>query len=52
MASGYFNPVKLVHGPGVLAQIPELLTELGVTRPLLVTDATIAAAQMRARHPM
>ena len=44
MTSFYFNPVKLVHGPGALAEVPELLAGIGVTKPLLVTDTTIAAA--------
>ena len=44
MTSSYFNPVKLVHGPDALAQVPELLAGIGVTKPLLVTDTTIAAA--------
>ncbi len=44
MSASYFNPVKLVHGPGTLARVPALLAEIGVARPLLVTDATIAAS--------
>ena len=44
MAASYFNPVKLVHGPGALEQTAKLLSEIGVTKPLIVTDTTIAAA--------
>jgi alcohol dehydrogenase class IV len=44
MAARYFNPVKLVHGPGTLDQIAALLKEIGVTKPLIVTDKTIAQA--------
>lgn len=43
MTARYFNPVKLVHGPGALAELPALIAEIGVSRPLLVTDTTIAA---------
>jgi len=37
-------PTRLVHGPGALARLGEALRELGVTRPLLVTDPGVAAA--------
>jgi choline dehydrogenase len=37
-------PTKLVHGPGALARLGEILRELGVERPLLVTDPGVAAA--------
>ena len=37
-------PTRLVHGPGALARLGETLRELGVTRPLLVTDPGVAAA--------
>ncbi len=37
-------PTRLVHGPGALAHLGEVLRELGVTRPLLVTDPGVAAA--------
>ena len=36
-------PTRLVHGPGALARLGEALRELGVTRPLLVTDPGVAA---------
>lgn len=37
-------PTKLVHGPGALARLGEILHELDVKRPLLVTDPGVAAA--------
>jgi choline dehydrogenase len=37
-------PTRLIHGPGALARLGEALRELGVTRPLLVTDPGVAAA--------
>jgi 4-hydroxybutyrate dehydrogenase len=36
-------------GPGTLATLPEALTELGIGRPLVVSDAGIAAAGILAR---
>jgi choline dehydrogenase len=37
-------PTRLVHGPGALAFLDELLQELTISRPLLVTDPGVAAA--------
>ena len=37
-------PTRLVHGPGALAQLGSVLAELGITRPLLVSDPGVAAA--------
>jgi choline dehydrogenase len=37
-------PTRLVHGPGALASLDELLDELGISRPFLVTDPGVAAA--------
>jgi choline dehydrogenase len=37
-------PSRLVHGPGALGALAEVLAELGVNRPLLVTDPGVAAA--------
>jgi choline dehydrogenase len=37
-------PMRLVHGPGAITQLRELVAELGVTRPLLGTDPGVAAA--------
>jgi len=42
-------PTRLVHGPGALAQLGATLAELGVTRPLLVTDPGVAAAGLAER---
>jgi len=37
-------PTRLVHGPGAVRRLRESLGELGVARPLLVTDPGVAAA--------
>ena len=37
-------PTRIVHGAGAIARLGELVKELGVTRPLLVTDKGVAAA--------
>jgi choline dehydrogenase len=37
-------PTRLVHGPGAIAHLGEALRDLGVSRPLLVTDPGVAAA--------
>src|ERR687891_1659406 len=37
-------PTRLVHGAGALARLAEVVRELGITRPLLVTDPGVAAA--------
>ncbi len=42
-------PTRLVHGPGSLARLGDMLAELGVTRPLLVTDPGVAAAGLADR---
>lgn len=42
MVAGYFNPVKLVHGPGALGSVAEQLRAAGITRVLIVTDTIIA----------
>ena len=42
MSSLYFMPTKLVHGAGCLDQLPGFVGELGMVRPLLVTDKIIA----------
>jgi choline dehydrogenase len=42
-------PTRLVHGPGALARLGEALAELGVTRPMLVTDPGVAAAGLAER---
>jgi choline dehydrogenase len=42
-------PTRLVHGPGSLARLPETLRELGITRPLLVTDPGVVAAGIAER---
>ena len=42
-------PTRLIHGPGALARLPQTLSELGVTRPLLVTDPGVSAAGIAER---
>ncbi len=37
-------PTRIVHGPGAIAQLGELVAELGVSRPLLITDRGVKAA--------
>ena len=37
-------PTRIVHGPGAIARLGELLAELGVERPFLVTDKGVVAA--------
>ena len=37
-------PTRIVHGAGAIARLGELVAELGVTRPLLVTDKGVVAA--------
>ena len=45
-------PTKLVHGAGAITRLAAVVRELGVTRPLLVTDPGVAAAGLvdRARE--
>jgi choline dehydrogenase len=42
-------PTRLVHGAGAISRLGETLRELGVTRPLLVTDPGVAAAGLAER---
>ena len=42
-------PTRIVHGPGAIARLGELVRELGVTRPLLVTDKGVAEAGLAER---
>jgi choline dehydrogenase len=37
-------PTRFVHGAGAIARVGELVAELGVSRPLLVTDKGVVAA--------
>jgi choline dehydrogenase len=37
-------PTRFVHGAGAIARLGELIAELGVTRPMLVTDKGVVAA--------
>jgi choline dehydrogenase len=37
-------PTRIVHGPGALGRLGALVRDLGVTRPLLVTDGGVKAA--------
>lgn len=38
------TPTRLIHGPGSLARLVEAVAELGVRRPMLVTDEGVVAA--------
>lgn len=42
-------PTRLVHGPGAIARLGELVGELGVSRPLVVTDPGVEAAGLAGR---
>lgn len=42
-------PTRLVHGAGAIARLGETLRELGVTRPMLVTDPGVVAAGIAER---
>jgi choline dehydrogenase len=42
-------PTRLVHGVGAISRLSETLRELGVTRPLLVTDPGVVAAGLAER---
>ena len=42
-------PTRIVHGPGAIAKLGELLAELGVERPFLVTDRGVVAAGLAER---
>src|SRR3712207_6032276 len=37
-------PTRIVHGPGALGRLGELVEGLGVKRPFLVTDAGVVSA--------
>jgi choline dehydrogenase len=42
-------PTRIVHGPGAVTRLGELVAELGIERPLLVTDAGVVAAGLAER---
>jgi choline dehydrogenase len=42
-------PTRLVHGPGAIARLRQTIDELGVRRPLLVTDAGVVSAGLAGR---
>ena len=39
-------PTRLVHGPGAIARLGEVVKELGVRRPFLVTDRGVISASI------
>jgi len=43
------TPTRLVHGPGAMARLGELVAGFGVARPLLVTDPGVVDAGLAAR---
>ncbi len=42
-------PTRIVHGPGAISRLGELVSELGLDRPLLVTDRGVEDAGLAAR---
>ncbi len=42
-------PTRIVHGPGAISQLGDVVRDLGVTRPLLVTDKGVAGAGLADR---
>jgi choline dehydrogenase len=42
-------PTRLVHGAGAVTRLGDVVRDLGVTRPLLVTDPGVAAAGLAER---
>ncbi|HLJ66950.1 MAG TPA: iron-containing alcohol dehydrogenase [Chloroflexota bacterium] len=42
-------PTRIVHGPGSLSQLGEIVAELGIRRPFVVTDRGVAAAGLADR---
>src|SRR5215212_3162603 len=42
-------PTRMVHGPGAIGRLGEIVEELGVRRPLLVTDGGVVAAGLAER---
>ncbi|WP_425906637.1 iron-containing alcohol dehydrogenase [Nitrobacter sp. TKz-YC02] len=45
--TGAWNfPTRVIAGPGRIAELPDLCRALGITRPLLVTDAGLAKSDM------
>ena len=42
-------PTRIVHGQGAISRLGEIVEELGVRRPLLVTDGGVAAAGLAER---
>jgi choline dehydrogenase len=47
-------PTRLVHGPGALRRLADVIAELGLRRPMLVTDPGVSAAGLveRAREQL
>ncbi|HSL00489.1 MAG TPA: iron-containing alcohol dehydrogenase [Rubrobacteraceae bacterium] len=42
-------PTRMVHGPGAISRLGELVKELGVERPFLVTDGGVVSAGLADR---
>src|SRR5260370_1327693 len=42
-------PTVMTHGPGAVARLPAVVAELGLRRPLLVTDPGMVAAGLAER---
>ena len=43
MIANFYMPTRLVHGPGALSRLPELVRANRLNRPLVVSDPAIAA---------
>ncbi|MBM4070898.1 MAG: iron-containing alcohol dehydrogenase [Planctomycetes bacterium] len=46
---GYSLPTILRHGPGAVAALPDAVAELGLRRPMIVTDTGVARAGLLER---
>ena len=42
-------PTRMIHGPGAISSLPAVTRELGISRPLLVTDPGVAGAGLADR---
>src|SRR5512141_2955934 len=49
MISEFSFPTRIVFGEGAVREVPNHLARLGVRRPLVVTDAGVAASGLLAR---
>ena len=45
-------PTRMVHGPGAIGRLGEIVEVLGVRRPLLVTDGGVVGAGLSGAPPV